>query len=668
MSKPKAAPTVNFAALPAPIRQFSRALATPPAAPAADQEAATPTDFVYAYSEADRTYTAPRYPAGGVWNGHTTPWLNDIATIKDASWLWNAEDTAAQDARQKQVATQKEAMKPAGPYSGTTAERITQRFTQGMWSESVFPKEQLASLFVWIDDDAEFARQRLGGANTNVIAAATDFNLSDWIGAAKNSAELAQLHATLRAAQQAGTLYICDYRPVFRSVIQRNLVQTGTHLAAPVCMFTVEGAELKPQAIQITATDATSYIFTPGDAKDPDGDAWLLAKLWAANADEAWWFSGTHLYNTHSIDMIFGIAALNRIEQGGLPADHPMLRLAKPHMVKSFNINSVVYNSAAPGGGIYQSGLLGPDKAQQFCDAVLPTGRIGIYETINNLYRDYTFEAQAFDVTMAERGLSGTALDAVSFPYRDDGRVWSNAIGDFVASIVDASYADDAAVAADDALNGWMGMVETAFNRHPGAGPRFSWTPDRDTLKKTFANLIFLCSAQHCAVNDSMFAAYAFTPNGPFSMQKAPPTDAASVSQQTVLDSLPDPAVAGSDGSATPTSDLNTIQNQIAFVMSGTPKVSEWIGGTGTAADLQAVYGYESGSAQAKAVAGFYQAIWVGDQSVKATITGNQQRRVEAYRSRASGAVPNSVYYYYLSPEAVGSMFLNAAATRAIQV
>lgn len=43
-----------------------------------------------------------------------------------------------------------------------------------------------------------------------------------------------------------------------------------------------------PAAIQIVGTDPTSYIFTPGDADDPDGDAWLLAKLWTASADQQW--------------------------------------------------------------------------------------------------------------------------------------------------------------------------------------------------------------------------------------------------------------------------------------------------------------------------------------------------------------------------------------------
>lgn len=655
----------DYASLPPASRNFTHDLVTLPAPPPA---AGGPSiGFVYKWSMTDRTYDSNQYPVSGVFSGTTTPWLNELDAVP-ASWQWTALDTHAQKARAKQVKAQMVAMNPPGGYTGTTAEQISQRYSTDMWAASVFPADQLDRLQVWIDDDAEFARQRLGGANTNVIRSAADFDVTAWIQAATNAAALTDLQATLLAAQETDGLFVCDYTPVLGSVVTNQFVQNNAFLAAPICLLTVESGALQPKAIQIVGTDANSYIFTPGDTNDPNGDAWLLAKLWVANADLTWWFSGSHLYNTHSIDMIFGIAALEQIAAGTLAEDHPIVILAKPHLVKSFNINTAVYNMKVF-GGIYQVG--------QFCDQVLPTGRIGIYEIITNLYSDYEFASAGFDQDLQSRGLDSGPIAGVSFPYRDDGQVWWEAIETFVGTIVEA-YADDDAVKSDVGLNAWMNSVQTAFNQDGNS--RFTWTPTKDGLTSICTNLVFLCSVQHCSVNNSMFNSWAFTPNGPFSMQQAPPVDATSVTQQTVLDTLPNPTpvdgkVSGSDGRSSPATDMHLVQNQVTFVMNGTAAipgqkvVSEFLAGTGTEASLEATYPYAPGSAQASAVSAFYNAIWTGAGSVKTTICDQEQTRIAAYQNANPGKpVPNTVSYYYLTAEAEPSMYLNAPATSAIQI
>ncbi|MCA9696582.1 MAG: hypothetical protein KC431_03570, partial [Myxococcales bacterium] len=587
------------------------------------------------------------------------------------AWKWSEADLAAQAARTQQVDRQMQAMTPPRPISGTTAQQIKWRYSARMWSEEVFEPAQLERLFVWLDDDAEFARQRLGSANTNVIRSATSFDVEAWISSSANADKLDRLRLRMLRAQANAELFVCDYRPVLGSVVQSCYVRHGGALAAPVCFFVVRDDELEPIAIQIEATNPHSYIFTPTDEADERGDAWLLAKLWVANADQTWWFSGSHLFNTHSIDMIFGIAALNQLASGPLTESHPMLMLARPHLVKVFDINNAVYSMPTPylsdgdkayaGGGIYQ--------VDQFCDRVLPTGRIGIYEIIDNLYRDYDFAGSALLSNMAERGLLDGPIAKVSFPYRDDAKVWWPAVEGLVRGVVEASYADDAAVAADLALGGWMKLVETAFNQNQAQGPRFVWTATKAGLVEVFTNLIFLCSVQHCSVNNSMFNSWAFTPNGPFSMQKAPPRDAASVSQALVLATLPDPTKVGNDGSTSLATDMELIRNQVTFVMNGTAEVPELLAGDGSRESLYAAYPYPEGSPQRAAVDVFYVSVWLGSGSVKARITANQRERIEAYfRGREPGVIPNSVSYYYLSVDAVGGMFLNAATTQAIQI
>jgi reactive intermediate/imine deaminase len=620
-------------------------------------------DFAYnALTREDLRYEKSQYPVEGTFTGVTPPWLNDLSRVP-ADWRPTTEDNVASAARLQQIEAELAyitANVPQQRYTGATTEQlIEERYTLGMWSPEVFAKGQIEALTRnWIKSDAEFARQRLGGANPNVIkrADAGGDDVSGWIAGACNGGELGSLAKRLTVLQQQGQLFVCDYRALLGPVIDNGFVMNGRHFAAPVCFFSIDadGDTLTPEAIQIVGNRAESYIFTPDDPADTNGDAWLLAKLWVASADQQWWFSGAHLFNAHTIDMLFGIAALNQIASGALSGDHPMLVLAKPFLVKVFDINSQIISApAAQEGGIYQKG------ANPFCDQVLPTGRVGVYQIISGLYKDYRFEDNAFPAQMSRRGLEGEAIDKVAFPYRDDGRIWWGAIKAFVGEIVRATYADDAAVASDKALAAWMGKVKAAFN-HDGAS-RFSYLPTRAGIEAVFTNLLFLCSVQHTAVNNTMFPSWAFTPNGAFAMQAAPPRDAASVTQAMVLASLPDPQ-GGALG--------EIIAKQIYFVMNATPIVPGTLGVDPRSADrMHAVYPYAPGSAQAAAVGRFWSTIWTGESSVAARIKQNQEARVRSWRGATP--VPNSLSYDYLSPGLVAfapPAYLNAPVMNAIQV
>lgn len=609
---------------------------------------------------ADLSYDTSQYPVSGTFTAVTPPWLNDLALVP-LDWQYTPLDNANMAARGAQTAEATkyiEAHVPGQRYTGaTTAEIIQQWYTQGMWDPGVFARAQIDTLTQsWIRSDAEFARQRLGGTNPNVIklADAGSYDISSWIGGACNGANLGVLRDRMAAAQAEGRLLVCDYTAVLGPVVKNKLVVNGRHLAAPIAFFTIDpdSNTLMPEAIQIVGTRSASYIFTPDDPADTYGDAWLLAKLWTASADQQWWFSGTHLFNAHTIDMIFGIAALHEIQGGALASDHPMVILAKPFLVKVFGINSLIISApAAQELGIYQKG--------QFCDGFLPTGRVGIYQIIHDLYRDYRFENNALPTQMASRGLQGGAMANVAFPYRDDGAIWWSAIQTFVHQIVNATYADDAAVAADAGLNAWLGKVRSAFNQDGAA--RFSFSPTIASIEGVFTNLLFLCSAQHTATNDSMFNGWAFTPNGAFAMQAAPPDDAASVTQAVVLGSLPDPQSAAS---------RSLIEQQIAFMLNATPVVSGTLGVDQTSVDrMLDVYPYPAGSAQQEAVRRFWGAIWTDGTSVSAQITANQSARIASWTG--SAPVPNSVAYYYLSAGLTpwaAPQHLNAPTMNAIQV
>ncbi|WP_293503234.1 lipoxygenase family protein [Roseateles sp.] len=642
---------------------------------AAAADAPSVVDYVYSgLTSQDLAYDTDQYPVSGTFQGVMPPWFNSLSSVP-ANWLWSPVWYEYNPQRTAQVTAENEYIQanvPQQTYNGSTASTLIQQwYTQGMWdlaptpsSPAPFSADQVAALSThWIADDLEFARQRLGGANPNVIqqADAQRYQVSSWVQAASNGGQLATLASTLAAAQASGALYVCDYTPVLGNAVKNQLVVKGRYLAAPICFFQVDttGKQLRPLAIQIQGTDPQSYIFTPNDPSDPDGNAWLLAKLWAASADQQWWFSGSHLFNTHTIDMLFGVAALNQVQQGQLAANHPMLLLAQPFLAQVFDINAVVIS--APGSdesGIYQKAS---GAKPNFCDAVLPTGRVGLYQVVSDLFKNYSFDANAFTAQLSSRGLQQGAIAQLQYPYRDDGLVWWNAIEAFVGNVVKASYANDAAVASDTGLNAWMETTQAAFN-HDGTA-RFSWTPTMAYLQGAFTNLLFTCSTQHTAVNDTMLNGWAFTPNGPFAMQSAPPVDAKSVSQAAVLNALPNPQT---------TAGLDLIKNQISFVMNGTAIVTPpdtLAQDSGSASGMLKVFPYAAGSAQQQAVSDFWNAIWTGPSSVNGLITQNQSRRVASW----SGAqpVPNSLSYYYLSAGLSpwsAPAYLNAPVMNQIQI
>ncbi|MBR9920896.1 MAG: hypothetical protein GYB31_08650 [Bacteroidetes bacterium] len=657
------------------LKTFLNALVTPVKSKfETAKKAKQAPDFVFnGLTSKDLNYDKSNYPVEGTYNKTTPAWLNEISLVPD-DWQWSEYWAENNVLRNAQIEAQQKYMAknvPGQSYSGSTAEIIQQWYTKGMWNPDpaegdkrnpplpIFDPEKIKRLTEnWINDDAEFARQRLGGSNPNVIklAKAAEYNIANWISKASNGSNLSNLQTTLTSAQKNNTLFVCDYTQVVGSAVTQQFVVNKRFLEAPICYFIVdsESKNLKPVAIQIKGTDPTSYIFTPEDSNDKDGDAWLLAKLWVANADAQWWFSGSHLMNCHSIVMLFGIAALNQIISGNLSEDHPMVILAKPFLTQVFSINNAVIS--APGSeekGIYQK--------DQFCDLVLPTGRVGLYQIINSLYEDYHFDNNAFPTQMSNRCLDSGAIGDVFFPYRDDGKVWWDAITSFVSNIVNATYTSDTDVTNDKGLMAWMNATQAAFNHDNKT--RFNTPETKADLMAVFTNLLYTCSAKHTSVNDAMLPGWAFTANGPFVMTAAAPKDAASVSQETVLSSLPNPQTDAG---------FTIIQNQITFVMAGTAVVDEEeTAGMSQESDevMLKYHPYKDGSPQQQAVKDFWNAIWTGDGSVKARIMENQSVRINSWSG--SSPVPYSLSYYYLSAflsPCVGPEYLNSSTMTSIQI
>ncbi|WGS45858.1 lipoxygenase family protein [Burkholderia sp. JSH-S8] len=597
--------------------------------------------FVFEWLLQDRTYGPPEYADAGVFDETTTPWLDNIHAVPEGQ-LWTADDLAAMQRRSAQSEQEAAYARDHRPSPGQPGpdpkDYIARAFTVGMYDPEVFTPDQIARLTsFWVADDAEFARQRLGAANPDVMRLFTepDSTLEAILHDSTGAHDMPKLLDRLKRANNAGReLFRCDYRPILGPLLDNNRIRNGQYLAVPQVFFTRDGAgrALTPQAIQLKPH---GYWFTPDDGPN----AWLLAKLHVASADAQWWFSGTHLFSTHSIVMIFSIATQNLLAQQKLDPNHPIVKLVAPHLKKVFDINNAVYNlqGGQDGRGIYSLG--------QFCDAVLPGGRIGVYETINAFYvkygGGYAFSDNSFPTELQIRGMDQQQFDG-EFPYRDDALPWWHAIAHFTSAIVDATYATDAELAADRAIKDWMDQITQAFNH--GRQPNFFYGGTKGELAAVLATLLFLATAKHTAVNNTMLDAYGFIPNGAFAMNAAPPTQP-DVTADMVIRSLPDPFDLSDPA--------NTVLPQIGFVMAGTADVDYRIWGDGSAGALQRLYGYDpvSQPKQVQAVNGYHD----GLTNVNAQIQRNRQRRIDNYVAQGGdrNLIPNSVIYPYLSVDQV---------------
>ena len=613
-----------------------------PAAPPATASLDTIPDFVFAYLKADRGYDTSEYPVAGIFDQTTTPWLNDINLVPSYNH-WTLVDVELRGQRLAQINAENQyakTMVPGQIYKGNTAEQVRQRFSLGMFDPKVFAQSQIDALTqFWIDDDAEFGRRPLGGANPNAIAMYPgSASKLDQLLTEGGAHDLSALSRRLERARSDRKLFWCDYTGLLGPVEHNRFIRNGQYWTVPMVFYLYDATVLglMPAAIQLRAG---GYWFTPAD----DANSWLLAKLYAACADTQSCFSGTHLYHTHSVAMIFGIAALKLIAQGTLSLTHPILMLVNPHLVKVYDVNTKVYNVRADPNrpfdpvtnplGIYQKG--------QFCDQHLPTGRIGVYQMISSLYSSYSFDDNAFDSSIATRGLDSRTLPGI-FPYRDDGQIWWRTLQLFTKAVVDACYSSDAAVVADQPLNEWLCLVEQTFNRD--GTKRFTWKPTRDYLASALTHLSFLTTAQHTAVNVAMFDAYAFIPNGPFAMT-APSPAGPGVSDEQVLRSLPDPQNSEALQSA--------ILGQINMLMVATPEVTYRAAAQLDASALHAMFPYDRVTQPAlyRAVADFHEHL----VQAKGAVESNRQTRIDHYRRQHPDAatIPNSVCYPYLSVERV---------------
>jgi len=289
------------------------------------------------------------------------------------------------------------------------------------------------------------------------------------------------------------------------------------HFRVPFALFHVRDGSPLPVAIQLDRA-AGSAVYTPDE---PNPNDWMMARLFVSNCHFI-----IHQFRSHALVCHFMQEPLSVGTRKCLPASHPVYKLLRPHFDGLISINNSArgslvmvedYNSFARlAGDLFAMGAHGNAASA-----------IRFYETME--FRDFFFENR-----LRNNGVWGEDVIA-DYPYRDDGRLVMAAITNYVGSIINFYYQNDAAVEKDRHLQTWaLDLSRQGKVRHSGLETMHGI----ESLIHFLSNVIFIASAFHAAVNFNQVAIAGNTANIPGSLYRPPPEEKGTLGEEDLVQYL----------------------------------------------------------------------------------------------------------------------------------
>jgi len=367
-------------------------------------------------------------------------------------------------------------------------------------------------------DDLEFGRAAVQGVSPVHIQLVTDLPegmnvTADHVyGNLEPGLELADALAAKR-------VFLIDFSeldgiPMFKQEVDGEV----EHRFAPSarCLLFRQGdGQIRPIAIQLGRDPETCPIFTPKD----DPNDWTLAKMYVRCAE-----GNVHQMLSHAVLTHFVMEPFVMVTMRNLAESHPVFKILKRHFRYTLAINEGARESLLAEGGVFDLFMAtgGPDK--------------GHLQLAVKGYSTWNLTDNMLPRTLKQRGVDDPEV-LPYYPYRDDALPIWYAIDEMVHDLLKLAYADDAALVGDEEMQDWWNELKTRGLRG-GSLPfdRLEHIPDLCLLLTT---VIFTVSVQHCAVNYLQYEHYAFVPNAPLCMRKAPPRTKGDLNEQDVVDAMP---------------------------------------------------------------------------------------------------------------------------------
>ncbi|KAK1683493.1 hypothetical protein QYE76_044341 [Lolium multiflorum] len=394
--------------------------------------------------------------------------------------------------------------------------------------------------FAWLRDD-EFARQALAGINPVNIERLQEFppvsKLDPAVYGPPESA-ITEEHIigsldgmSVKQALEENKLYMLDYHDIFMPFLDRiNSLDGRKAYGTRTLFFLTAGGTLKPIAIELCLPPMTEDCKRAKRVFTPPADAtsiwlWQLAKAHVCSNDAGVHQLVNHWLRTHACMEPFIIAAHRQMS-----AMHPIFKLLKPHMRYTLKINALARQILINGDGVIESGF----TPGRYCMEMSSYA-------YDNLWR---LDQEGLPADLIRRGMAvedasqphGLRLLIEDYPYATDGLLLWSAISRWCEAYVAAYYQSDEAVRADYELQSWY--TEAVQSGHPDKRdapwwPRLSTPADLASLLTT---LVWLCSAQHAALNFGQYPLGGYIPNRPPLMRRLVPTEGDAEYEHLVAD------------------------------------------------------------------------------------------------------------------------------------
>ncbi|MCE9666399.1 lipoxygenase [Myxococcus stipitatus] len=368
-------------------------------------------------------------------------------------------------------------------------------------------------------DDYEFARQAVQGINPLHIQLVP--RVPDGMPLTDEALHgLLPPGMSLARALDARRVFLIDFEilegiPMYRKTDEASVEERRWAPASRCLLFLDDTRRLRPIAIQLGRAPEEAPVFTPNDGEYD----WLLAKIYVRCSEGNTHQMVGHALRTHFVAEPFVVATMRN-----LPDPHPVYKLMRRHFRYTLAINEGARKGLLAEGGVFDDFIAtgGPDKGH------LALGKKG--------YQRWKLSDNKPRPDFERRGVLDPAV-LPDYPYRDDALPLWDAIEEYVGGVLRHFYRSDADLAEDTELSEWWAdLTEHGLPVDKLPCERLERVDD---LVDILSTLLFTISVQHAAVNYLQYEHYAFVPNAPLSMRRAPPTQKGTIGPEDLAAMIP---------------------------------------------------------------------------------------------------------------------------------
>lgn len=189
-----------------------------------------------------------------------------------------------------------------------------------------------------------------------------------------------------------------------------------------------------------------------------------------------------------------------------LPREHPVSKLLQPHTRLTLAANE----------GAYDSFINRKKTYYDFYAGTLDETR----EIARQSFLEVDFADMELEIDLDRRRVARNPID---YPYRDDARLWRDAIRDFVTEYIHVFYRSDSSVCHDTWLQAWFAELvhpECGGLRNPVPGNALD---TKEKLVALLAQVLFIAGPGHASQHYSSTYYYRYSPVFPGAPYHPPP-------------------------------------------------------------------------------------------------------------------------------------------------